>query len=106
MRVGVDELARVADANRFEHGDRPIFRLDLIDLLVQDDRLGDLVANRVHRRKRGHRLLKDHGDLVAANVAHQRSGRVDLSQVNLVAVAPPEHDFPVRDRGDALGQQS
>ena len=35
-------------------------------------RLGDLVADREHRVQRGHRLLEDHGDPVAADRTHRR----------------------------------
>ena len=39
-------------------------------LLVDPDHLADLSPDRVHRVERGHRLLEDHRDLVAANGAH------------------------------------
>ena len=35
-----------------------------------DDRLDDLVADGVDRIEAGHRLLEDHGDLAAADLAH------------------------------------
>ena len=37
---------------------------------MHGDRLGDLVADREERIERGHRLLEDHGDLVAADRLH------------------------------------
>ena len=39
-------------------------------LLVEDQRLDDLLAARVDRIQRGHRLLEDHRDLLAADRAH------------------------------------
>ena len=33
------------------------------------DRLGDLVPNGEHGIERGHRILEDHGDLAATNLA-------------------------------------
>src|SRR5579883_1839774 len=44
------------------------------------DHLDDLVAHREGRVERGHRLLKDHGDLVAAPLAHLR--RLELEEVD------------------------
>ena len=38
--------------------------------LVQDERLGKLAADAVERVEGGHRLLENHGDLVAANLFH------------------------------------
>ena len=40
------------------------------DLAMQMQRLADLVADRVDRRERGHRLLEDDGDAAAADGAH------------------------------------
>src|SRR5690606_14756374 len=48
-------------------------------LLVQDQHFADLVANGVDRVERGHRLLEDHGDLLAAHTAHRLLG--SLKQV-------------------------
>ena len=42
----------------------------LTHLDLQRQRLGDLLADREDRIERGHRLLKDHRDLVAAHLAH------------------------------------
>ena len=44
---------------------------------MQADGLADLVADRVDRVERGHRLLEDHRDVVAAHVAHPRLGGVE-----------------------------
>src|SRR6185295_4087771 len=41
-------------------------------LLMQHQRLADLPADGHHRVERGHRLLEDHGDVVAADLAHLR----------------------------------
>ncbi len=38
--------------------------------LVDPDRLGDLIADREERVQRGHRVLEDHGDALAADVPH------------------------------------
>ena len=41
-----------------------------------------LAANGMHRRKRTHRLLKDHSDIFAANVADLRASGMKLRQVS------------------------
>ena len=55
----------------------------LRDLQVELDLLGDLVADREHRVQAGQRLLEDHRDVVAADLAHLlRSGmRQELATV-------------------------
>ena len=53
------------------------------------DRLGDLLADRVHRVERGHRLLEDHRDLAAAQLRRisrsSRSSRSRPSNMHLAA---------------------
>lgn len=56
------------------------------------DHLGDLVANGVHRRERGHWLLEDHGNVAAPNLMHLvavrvERGEVDFALVQLAAIA-------------------
>ena len=46
-------------------------------LFVHPDRLGDLVADREQRVQRGHRVLQDHRDPLAADVAHLGVGFLD-----------------------------
>ena len=47
-----------------------VARLAPADLLVEHDRLDDLVADRVHGAERGHRLLEDERDLRPADRPH------------------------------------
>ena len=63
--------------------------------VVRAHRLGDLIADGEHRVQAGHRLLEDHRDAVAADVAHLRRRQVE--QVPAV-----EHDLP---GGDAAGRR-
>ena len=44
---------------------------------VQADRLFQLIAHRVHRVERGHRVLKNDGNLIAADFAHFAFARAD-----------------------------
>ena len=58
----------------------------LVQLEVQLERLGQLPADREHRVQRRHRLLEDHRDAVAADLA-------DLVLVQLQEVFALEEDF-------------
>ncbi|MNE99009.1 hypothetical protein D3C80_1976190 [compost metagenome] len=52
-----------------------------------EDGLDHLVANRVDRIERSHRFLKDHGDVVAANI-FQRAGIEETEINDLIRLAP------------------
>ena len=54
---------------RFEQRDRLVARLRLGEAAVAHQHLDDLIADGVARIERGHRLLEDHRDAVAAQVA-------------------------------------
>jgi hypothetical protein len=58
------------DLHQLQHLDRALHRLGAAELLVQLHALGDLPADAQHRVERGHRLLEDHRDAVAADAAH------------------------------------
>ena len=72
------------DADHAEQLERGGARRGLAQAAVDAQHLGDLEADREGRVQAGHRLLEDHADAVAADVAH---GRAELEQV-----APLEHD--------------
>src|SRR5690606_40429359 len=67
--------------------------------LVKLDGPVDLVPPRVHRVQRGHRLLTDHGALVAANAAHLP---LALGQQALAL----EDDLSARDLARRVGYQA
>ena len=85
--VGIllDALLGLGDADQLQHLDGPRQRAPVRHLLVQDQRLADLPADGHDRVERGHRLLEDHGDVVAADLAHGRLVEAD-------EVAPVELD--------------
>ena len=66
----VDAALRLRDAGPREQVDRAGARLVLAHRLVLLEHLADLVADRVERVQRRHRLLKDHRDVGAADSAH------------------------------------
>ena len=51
------------------------------DAMVKEEGLADLVADRVQRRQRHHRLLKDHGDVAAADPAQGNAVGLQLGDV-------------------------
>ena len=70
VRVLLDPLPDARDADQVEHLGGAVHRLLLGHLAVQANDLGDLLADRHRRVQRGQRVLEDHADLVAADVAH------------------------------------
>ena len=63
------------DADQVEHLDGPLEGLLLVEPLVDAGHLADLAADGVHRVQRGERVLEDHGDLAAADLAALLLGR-------------------------------
>ena len=70
VRIVVHAPLRVGDVDQPQHLGGAHHRLLGRQLLVQGDHLGDLVAHRVDRVERGHRLLEDDGDLAGADLVH------------------------------------
>ena len=97
--VVVDPALGGGDPDLGEHveGDLPGLGGGLV--LVEDDRLGDLVSDRVDRVQRRHGLLEDHGDVVAADLAQLGLG--DLREVLAL-----EQDLAARDPTRGLGDQA
>ena len=77
VRVGIDALGRIGKADAVEQCNRLVARLRGRKTLVPAQRLGDLAADGVHRIERRHRLLKDHADAVAAQLAVVGLGQAD-----------------------------
>ncbi len=71
VRIGVGPLLRVRHADGVQQLDRSLAGGPLGEPLVQQQRLGDLVADGEDRVERGQRLLKDHRDVVATDPAHR-----------------------------------
>ena len=96
VRVFVEAAFRRGDAHALQRRDGAAAqRAGRGGAVVRAHRLGDLVADGEHRVQAGHRLLEDHRDAVAADVAHLRRRQVE--QVPAV-----EHDLP---GGDAAGRR-
>ena len=72
VRIGAEPALRVADADEREKFERARARRRVRQAAMQLEDLADLPLDRVERVERGHRLLEDHGDVVAA---HARASR-------------------------------
>ena len=70
VRIGVRAALRLGNMDAAQHLHCPVHRIAPRQSLVQRDRLADLAAHRQQRVERGHRLLEDHRDVVAADALH------------------------------------
>jgi hypothetical protein len=77
VRVGVHAPSRLGNADEAEHLDGAVARLRLGHVAVGADRLHELVADLVERVQRRQRVLEDHRDVVAAELAHVLLGHLE-----------------------------
>ena len=70
MRIVVDAAFGVGNPDHPQRLDGAVASFGARGLLMESNRLADLAADSENRVERGHRLLKDHRDSRAANVAH------------------------------------
>ena len=97
VRVCVDPPGSVGDADRVEHLDRQLAGLPVVDVAVGADRLDDLPADPVDGVEGGHRVLEDHPDPLAAELAKLGLARLDQ-------VGPAQRDRPLDPRVRRAGQ--
>jgi biotin synthase-related radical SAM superfamily protein len=70
VRVLIDAPLGVGHTDQLEELDRLCAQALVVQTgVVNLHRLGDLVAHSEHRVERGHRVLKDHRDVFAANLS-------------------------------------
>ena len=84
LALAARQLVRISRASRVSGSRMPTLvrsstmrwrRVAAPQALVERDDLADLPLDRVQRIERSHRLLEDHGDVVAAHLAQRRSRR-------------------------------
>ena len=75
-----------------QHLDGPFAGLDLTTILVKANHLHYLISNRVDHAESRHRLLEDHGDLAAADLADFLPAVIQLHQIDRLTVLK-EGDF-------------
>ena len=86
-------LLGLRNPDKPEHLEHPLSGLRLVEPLMEHDRLSDLVTDRVHRVEARQRLLEDHRDRIAANLAHVVLAL--LHEVDDLAVRLSEKDLAV-----------
>ena len=69
MRIGVEAAFRVLDADLVEEIEHARLRCAVRQTAMDLEHLADLLLDGVKRVERGHRLLKNHGNLIAADMA-------------------------------------
>ncbi|MNN10862.1 hypothetical protein D3C81_1237980 [compost metagenome] len=70
MRIGFQALQRLANADQFQQLQRPFTGSAALEAFVNLQYFADLLFHRVQRVQRGHRLLENHRNAVAAQAAH------------------------------------
>ncbi len=89
-RVAVDRPLGIGNLDLAEQFDGALARGLLAEAPVQAEHLVDLVADGVHRRQRRHRLLEDHGDLLAADRPYLAPLGRERGEIHRRAVAAGE----------------
>ena len=79
MRVIVHARSGIGNPHELQHLHGPVKSLFLRNALVLEHHFHDLHTDREHRIQRSHRLLEDHADLFAADVADLVPG--ELQQI-------------------------
>ena len=69
MRIRVEAAFRVLDADLVEEIEHARLRRAVRQTAMDLEHLADLLLDGVKRVERGHRLLKNHGNLIAADMA-------------------------------------
>ena len=98
MRIGLQTACSIRDADLLEQTARHLEGTRPGLLAVHIDRLGNLHADGECRVERTHRLLEDHRDAIAANLAHLRVRQLEQ-------VLAFEHDFAGHDATRRIGNQ-
>src|SRR4029079_14983358 len=89
---------RIVDAHLPQQIEHPLARRPVRQPAMDLQYLADLILDAVQRIERGHRLLEDHGDLVAPDLAQ---GRLRQRQ----QVRAVEQDLARRVRGGRVGEE-
>ena len=100
-RVAIQRLARMREADDFQHFAGQFHALGAADITVQKQRFRDLVADGMQRRQRHHRLLENQRETAAAQIAHGAPARVERDGVDGVDafLRAREQNLPGRDGG-------
>ncbi len=103
VRVLVQSLLRIADAHPFKQLQRTRARLGAAQAVMHPQGFADLFTDPEHRIEGGHRLLEDHGDLLAADPVHL--ALTGAGQILAVKQDPPAGDAAGRVRDQLEDRQ-
>ena len=103
VRVRRERALRVGDADPGEQAERPVLGLVLAETQADPHRLGQLAADGEGRVEVGHRLLRDVGDLAAAQLGHLLLG--DVGEVGALELDDAGQD-PAARRQQAAGPRT
>ena len=100
MRILIEATLCERDLHELQHLDRALLRFLLRHILVQKQCLDELLSDGEHRIQRGHRLLENHRDLLAADLTHLILGHLydifsieeDLATLDLTRLLDQSHD--------------
>src|SRR6187431_3165825 len=84
MGIVIDTLLSTRNTHQTQQLNRLLTSLLRRHGLVQENSFNDLAADRVDGRKGTHRLLKDHGDILATDLTNLSSSRADFGDVDQV----------------------
>ena len=90
-RIALQRARRVGEAHQAQHFLGPGHALLVAHPMMQEEGFAHLVADGVQRRQRHHRLLEDHRDVAAADLAQRDAVGLELGDVarGLVRVRAP-----------------
>ena len=104
MRIILEDFRRTRNFDAVEHFKRRIVHLRTVHIRMKTQGFLNLFFDGIHRVKRGHRLLKNHGDLFAADFAHLRFGQG--GQLADAAVLALKANGAARADGQREGEQA
>ena len=102
VRIHADAARGIGNAHRFERFDRAAARFAARHLAMQLQRLDHLPFDRQERIERGHRVLKDHADAVAANPVQRRFVHASAGSRRDRVAAPDTLPLPARRPSNAI----
>ena len=76
MRIGMRATFRLGNMDAAQHLHGLVQRVAPRQPAMQCNRFADLAAHRHQRVERGHRLLEDHRNVIAADLLHLRFGEI------------------------------
>ena len=94
VRILRQSVLGVGDADHPQHFQHALVRWSTLQTKALPEHLAELLADREHGIQGRHGVLKDHGDLLAADLR-------ELTRIHREEIAPLPHDGPTLDADPA-----